>query len=315
MDNRAMAAALGLTRDRLIDEQGRMPLDEYLELFEWAAAEFDRPHLGIELANDESEIADFDILLYMTSNASNFEEGVNLVLKYQRLVMEGEIYQFIRHEDAGEIRLSITTAHPHLTAQDVEFSLASIVASAEELTGRKLKPLKTCFRHSKIEPLSDYPAIFGDEVYFDQPENSIWLSTEDLQTSPLKPDPVLLNILKTQADQLLSQIAGEPDFLDHVKFVVSTNLANEAFSAEYLARYLNMTSRTLHRRLKEHGTTFSKLRLEHMQMAARRALRGSSASVSDIAQQLGYADSSSFVRAFKRLQGESPLQYRMRRVS
>ncbi len=123
-DIRAMAKVVGVDPDRLLDDQGRMPLDEYLLLFEWAASEFDRPHLGLELATTESELADFDMLLYIGSNANTLKEGYQLLKSYQRLLMEGEIYTLYEHEDAVEIRLTITTGHVDHTAQDAEFSMA-----------------------------------------------------------------------------------------------------------------------------------------------------------------------------------------------
>ena len=70
-------------------------------------------------------------------------------------------------------------------------------------------------------------------------------------------------------------------------FLIGSNLGSEAYSIEDLAEHLNVTSRTLQRRIEEHGTSFRKLRLEHMMAAAREALRNSDASISDIAQQLG----------------------------
>ena len=314
MDTRAMATVLDLTPDRLLDDHGRMQLDEYLLLFEWAAKHFDRPHLGLELATQDSELSDFDVLLYMGSNTNSIAESFNVLLDYQRILMEGEIYKLYEHEEAAEVRLIITTGLSEHTAQDVEFSMGSIVSATTRLTGKRLIPIKTCFRHACIEPLADYHAVFGQNVYFDQPDNSMWVTYDDLSQRLSSPDPELLRILKDQADQRLSALGGARDFLEHVHLLISSNLTNECFSAEVLADQLHITSRTLHRRLKEHGTTFNKLRLEHVLVTARRALRDSGASISEIAQQLGYSDSSSFVRAFKRLQGESPLQYRKRRA-
>ena len=312
VDNQAMAKAVGVDPENLVDDQGRMSLDTYLMLFEWAAREFNRPHLGLELATKDSQMADHGLILYMSSNSNSMEEGFRLLMQYQRTLMEGEIYQLFEHRDAAEVRLTITTGHTDHTAQDAEFSMAMVISAIETLTGIAIKPRKTCFSHKQIDPITDYYQLFGESVFFEQPDNSLWLNHDVLSLRPRAPDPALLNILKAQADQLLSELEEHVDFLDHVRLLISSNLGNEYFNAETLADHFGMTGRTLHRRLKNHGTSFKKLRFDAILKTARRALNESDASIADIAQQLGYSDSSGFVRAFKQLQGDTPLAYRKR---
>ncbi len=313
MDRKAIAKVVGLDAEHFLDDQGWMPLDSYLQLFEWAAREFDRPHLGLELAIN-SEVDDFGVIGFLAISADTFGEGFRNFERYQRILMQGEVMQFIEHDDCVELRFTVTTGYTDCTAQDVEFTLATMISVAHLMDKSILKPIKTCFCHKSIEPLADYHNLFGDNVFFEQPYNSLWISYDVWSKSTHTANSALLDILKVQANQLLSELEKSGDFLEHVRFLIGTNLGSEEFGAEVLAEYLNMTSRTLHRRLEEQGTTFNKLRLEHMMIAARKALQDSEASVADIAQQLGYSESSPFVRVFKRIQGVSPLQFRKQKA-
>ncbi|WP_373875756.1 helix-turn-helix transcriptional regulator [Pseudomonas juntendi] len=73
-----------------------------------------------------------------------------------------------------------------------------------------------------------------------------------------------------------------------------------------------MTPRTLRRRLIDEDTTFLKLCDEVRYALAREFLREYVLSVEQISARLGYIDPTSFIKAFKRWTGETPLSYRKR---
>ena len=78
---------------------------------------------------------------------------------------------------------------------------------------------------------------------------------------------------------------------------------------ETIANDLAMSVRTLHRRLKEEGTTFNELLTQLRQSLAQRMLSDGNRSISEVAFNLGYSDHSAFSRAFKGWFGQSPNDY------
>ena len=81
---------------------------------------------------------------------------------------------------------------------------------------------------------------------------------------------------------------------------------------EQLAEAWGVTSRTVIRRLAERGARFGDLRSAQQLEMARRMLDDASYTVSEIGYRLGYGDAANFGRAFKRLTGQSPGEYRRR---
>jgi AraC-like DNA-binding protein len=81
---------------------------------------------------------------------------------------------------------------------------------------------------------------------------------------------------------------------------------------EQLAGAWGVTPRTVIRRLAERGMRFGDLRAAQQLEMARRMLDDASYTVSEIGHRLGYGDAANFGRAFKRLTGQSPGQYRRR---
>jgi AraC-like DNA-binding protein len=81
---------------------------------------------------------------------------------------------------------------------------------------------------------------------------------------------------------------------------------------EQLADAWGVTTRTVIRRLAEHGVRFGELRAAQQLEMARRMLDDARYTISEIGHLLGYGDPANFGRAFKRMSGQSPSEYRRR---
>jgi len=79
---------------------------------------------------------------------------------------------------------------------------------------------------------------------------------------------------------------------------------------EQLATALHLSPRTLIRQLADGGTSYTELREAQQLAIARRLLTDARYSVTEIGALLGYADAANFGRAFRRMAGVSPGQYR-----
>jgi AraC-like DNA-binding protein len=73
-----------------------------------------------------------------------------------------------------------------------------------------------------------------------------------------------------------------------------------------LARFMNISPRTLARYLESEGASFRELSLEVRTARARQLLADGAASVTQIAYRLGYTDVASFIRSFKARTGQAP---------
>lgn len=76
------------------------------------------------------------------------------------------------------------------------------------------------------------------------------------------------------------------------------------------ARRLGMSARTLQRRLRASGTSFSDLLRRKREFCAVDMLCQGQHSIAEIADALGFSEHSAFTRAFKRWTGSSPARFR-----
>jgi AraC-like DNA-binding protein len=78
---------------------------------------------------------------------------------------------------------------------------------------------------------------------------------------------------------------------------------------------LNVSQRTLNRRLRAENTSFRQLKSQALARWAKQYLRETEHSVEAIAEELGYTDTANFRRAFRKSEGCSPIEYRHRRLA
>jgi len=107
------------------------------------------------------------------------------------------------------------------------------------------------------------------------------------------------------ADQRLRQTVQ-----DQVKQTLKRLLAGQRPTIQEVAQELNLSARTLQRRLTEAGVTFQQVLEEARRELARHYLLQSSLELNETAYLLGYESANSFFRAFHHWEGTSPGQWR-----
>jgi AraC-like DNA-binding protein len=120
-------------------------------------------------------------------------------------------------------------------------------------------------------------------------------------------DQGLATMHEQMADNQLQRLT-EPDIIAKVQERLLMGLVS--ISRDEVAAQLAMSGRSLQRKLQEQGSSFQKLHDEHRHQRSLQLLANEDLSLLDISLQLGFSESSTFYRAFKRWQGVTPGEYR-----
>ena len=100
------------------------------------------------------------------------------------------------------------------------------------------------------------------------------------------------------------------DIIGRVREAIAVELRGGNPQLESIARRLAMSPRTLQRRLRDRGAFFNDV-LDAMRFrAAKSYLAQGDTAGTEVAYLLGFAEQSSFNRAFKRWSGQTPTDYR-----
>ncbi len=104
--------------------------------------------------------------------------------------------------------------------------------------------------------------------------------------------------------------AEDKPFAYYIEQALSAYVGRVDMSLEVFSELIGISKRTVQRSLKQEGTSFREVK-EALNFAfAKRVLIQRNSAVGDIAVHLGYADATQFVRAFKRANGITPLQWK-----
>jgi len=102
------------------------------------------------------------------------------------------------------------------------------------------------------------------------------------------------------------------NFAEQVECALPQFVLNGATSADHVARFFGIHTRTLRKRLRADGTHLQKLVDQTRFGLARQLLRETELPVSEIAAALHFSDPNVFSRAFRNWAAASPRQWRDR---
>lgn len=106
--------------------------------------------------------------------------------------------------------------------------------------------------------------------------------------------------------------APAPDSVTAVSHAIGLQLEGGDVRVDRIATLLNLSSRTLQRRLAEQGTTFQEIVDRVRATRAKYYLVQEGLSIREIARRLGFSGAPTFHRAFKKWTGSTPERFRAR---
>lgn len=158
-----------------------------------------------------------------------------------------------------------------------------------------------------------YIEAFGCPVYFGQPDNRLVMPVNLLDRPLVSADPALHEMLSLHARRLIEERRQRVTFSDICRSTLHQLLHDGRASREALADALEMSSRTLHRKLLDEGTSYRALLDDLRLERARMLLRDGALGIADVATAAGFDEGASFMRWFRQMTGISPAQFREQR--
>lgn len=166
------------------------------------------------------------------------------------------------------------------------------------------------FRHSPPPYAAEYRKFFGLAVRFDQPQHALVFARELLD----RPLEGAFPALHKQAEYLVGERLRRLPRKTTVTATVERALVQRpellGQGIERLAQALNLSPRTLQRRLREEGGSYAQVLAQVRLRLASAWLREPELSLETISERLGFSDRRSFTRAFTRWSGLSPSAFR-----
>ena len=305
----ALLAQAGIAPEELAAE--RWPIDHITRL--WRAAVHCTQDAGFGLkAGAGVGPASFNVVSYLLQSAPTLRAALALVQKYQRLISDGGRFQTITGPEACWVvyhpRQGALAFSPH----QIESVLAAVVVFARWVTCSALRPQRVQLSQARIGPLAGYREVFQCPVDFEQAFSGVLLANAQLDAPLPQANAQLAQAHQQQAAARLAALSRQDGLEQTLRMWIASQLQGQAPARAQAARALGLSERTLARRMRAEGLSYSALLDGVRRDAALQAVAQTTRALSDIALALGYAEPSVFTRAFRRWTGATPGQWRGR---
>lgn len=221
---------LNLKKSLFHSPEAVLPVAIYDEIFEWGAQEVEDPALGIHLA-ETTDPVQFGVLGYLLSNSATLKDWCELCERYYAIFAPEFGVSFRSGGEFCHCCYQEAKLPGSDTRQDIDFSMTLMVETIRHQVEPDWNPNRCTFTYSTPLDLTEHQRIFGENLHFNQAHNCFNFEEKLLAASSATADPILLQILKKQADHLLDQLSDKQDLVSHVRLLIATGLAHEELSS------------------------------------------------------------------------------------
>jgi AraC-like DNA-binding protein len=292
----------------LKDADERIPFEQYMNLGRIAPELTGTPEIGLILGQ-KARFQDIGIVFQLAHNCRTVRESLLQTVRYSNLGNEVSIAIFEVSGKFAEWAEHYLSAR-YLCIPLIEFECCQKLEILKSVLGEDFRPVQTRLQYAPPDYVDKYSQIFQSPLLFGQEKSGIVFKKEYLDVRNPDPQPYIKEILARHADKLKIKLEKSKGFQDKVRKIIIENLDSKDVSMEMISNELNLSIRTLYRKLKEEDISYKALLIDIKKQLARAYLQETSFTINDISYLLGFSEASAFHRAFKRWFGMNPSEYR-----
>ena len=304
--------ACGMDRQILTAKRGRIRGELFQQLIEQLMLQADDPLFGLH-SSQQVQSESYDLIGLMSLGCATLGEAVELTVPYERLVGDMGIttIQF-RHNQV------LQSWHPayslsHVRTQMVDNVLASWTRYARWLAQRPLSPQRVLLERQppNDQALQEYEAFYACPVLFAQASNTLVFSDALMALPLVKNCELRMASLTEQARHEMAQLdIPEQRLSIHTQNLIRRQLRFGSAQKNLIAQELNMSERTLQRKLNAEGHSYQQLLDLVREELVEEMLANPNLSFEEIAFNLGFSDLRSLSRRFRHWKGCTLKTYR-----
>ncbi len=310
---RELLAIVGLEMEALNDDSLRLETPIYNQLLERALELTGDPNFGLHLGEYLS-LSATGLLTQMVQSSATVQEALEHLVAFANLGCQALPFQLKELDDHWEVSVTASPLWLQQSPLAVRHTMDAVFYFSlrvyQTLTHQKFQPLAIHFDYPRPERFLEYERLFGTKVRFEQSRTAFHLGKNQVAAPVITSDYALLQVLVRHAEEKLAAMEKEAGFSTVVKQSIINLIKPQFPTIEQVAANLNISVRTLQRRLREEGISYSGVLDELRRQFAIDYLKNPTLSIKEVAYLLDYADSSAFTRSFKRWTGQSPMSYR-----
>ena len=298
---------LGFDPSCLQDPAGRMSVSDYSQLWLRLAERFDDEFFGMDPRRLRS--GSFVFLSRSCLQQPTLEKALLHALSFLGLALENLHGRLIRSQSLAEVVLREPAGEPARAFCYFTYWML-LHGLACWLVGRRIPLLAVELRCAEPDYTDDYRVMFSENLRFGRPSTRIIFAAEVLDLPIRRSEAELRSFLAEAPANILVRYRDHSSLASRIRQHLRSLPAEQWPDGETLAQQLCMSASTLRRRLAEAGQPYQAIKDGLRQDMAAEWLADAAVSYAEIAERLGFADVSSFYKAFRKWTGINPGHYR-----
>lgn len=254
----------------------------------------------------------FGALEYAVQSSATLTEALHRLARFARLHGAALATRFEPDPEGGATLGCPPVRHddPRLSAVLGDFRLAALYVLGSHAVGAPMRVERARLGRPTPRRPEPYLELFGPRVEFGAERCELEFPADALGAPMRQRDDGLCRVLEEYLQRDLEAMDVNETFLARVREALRGRLAWGEPSVAGVAEALGIRERTLQRRLSELDTTFQDELDQVRRELALRLLRRADTTTHGVALLLGYAEVSTFHRAFRRWTGTTPGRFR-----
>ena len=244
--------------------------------------------------------------------SSTLRTALQRLERYNRILSEKAKYRLESSEKGLRVVFDHGRKEMVVSALGTDYALSILMDMCRMNFGAALRPLEVTLRRARPGDPAPWHHFFGCRVQFGAARDSFLLSRRDAD----EPLPISNRQIAGVLDAILAKQLADLDRSNvaaRCKAALLERMASGESPERDIAKALNMSRRTLQRKLADADLTYPRLVDDTRRDLALRYIEDPAKSVTEITFLLGFSGQSAFTRAFRRWTGQSPTAFREKR--
>lgn len=312
VDTASLLRSAGIEPERLQRADATLVASEVDDFIVAARRITGRGDLGFEIGR-LIKINSHDLLGYAMLSSRNVDQMIRLAARYYHVMTEMFTMRYQRKGEVGETIYTPTMAMPLETLRFYYEAVAVAHHNQVNLMLGGTPPAYDIYLAMPAPPhASRYLTLAPTRFHFDEHASAPGVRVRMEAALLDKPLPMAADQVVRQVEARLRALQHRPapdeGWGDYILMMLRVS-QGEQLTLDDIARRLQISARTIDRNLKKENFTFRQLAQQVQLERARELLAAPGATVSAVAEQLGFSDTANFTRAFRRMAGMSPSQF------
>lgn len=314
-DLATVLGSVGLTEDLAFSPDGRVRLEQLFGIWEASVALTRDPALGVHVAAFTDPTSPFSwpmplaLFEHLSMVCDTLADSLEVGNRFLRLLRDGLHSELELDGERAVVRFATLPEQPPALA---EYDCAVALHVARRVSRREIPLQAVYFKHPAPASVQAYTNLFKAPVHFEAAFNGVVARAEDFTRRLPAANRELRGRLIRHAESLLAQLPSLEVFEDKVCAEIRSALPAGNTNASAVAERLGISARTLHRRLQQEQTSYQEL-LDAVRLRMAVSHLETGKSIAEVAALVGFAQPSTFHRAFKSWTGRTPADYQTRR--